>query len=428
MPGEEELFAGFRGLETPRAEALPPDADSMTAIEPHILLLNALNNFRAASQLDGYVSMSTRDYIPGDVSASQRIEVAKTKRGANTTAARTQYDQARELLKAQDVSDEDLAELGMETFSKFATNYYGSRKHVANVAMARLIEQEAMRLRNDPEVAVSLTNRENGWRPYDPEFMDETIDRVEAIKHDQRAGFYPKTNKEKDVVLSWLDYLDDPEKPLGIVNQLREVLNASQGYSKNGKQWLGMKHGVRALESITWEVGDYLLDALTQQQALRKLQADVDQDQPPKLAFLDEFPEGHPGVTAFIRHMDIKEMLAKGSVAGLDTDPLMTREDPPRSQRPKFDAAPGKRKTIYNQYNRPDRREDVEEHIEQRLQKLTVGQLRLGLPEVLTDIGAQVVFHSRRLDDISSLLDHPRYQPIMEAVAAIRQQELDAVA
>src|SRR5690606_25709107 len=114
----------------------------------------------------------------------------------------------------------------------------------------------------------SSANRKNGLRPHAPEAMDSTTERLAAIKGDPRAGFYPKTNSEKVLVLSWLDYLDNPEKPLGIVNQLREVFVRSQGFKPRKttapesdspttkKKHFGVPHGVRALESITWEVGD----------------------------------------------------------------------------------------------------------------------------------------------------------------------------
>lgn len=457
-PDQPELFIAYKDIESVRSEALADGDIADAAIEPHVLMLNALGNLREVSRLNHYVNESLAQQEPGDDAGEAKIATAKAKRGQQAAEAKTSFDQSIELLKMQQVTEEDLKELGIDSFSSFIKHYHGPRKHSANIALARLVEAEAVRLRDepvqitlettsevldiqgDPEYDVSLTNRAFGLRPHEITRMDSTADRLRAIKEDKRAGFYPKTNAEKVQVLSWLDYLDNPKKPLGIVNQLKEVFNKSQGFKtrkfldpETGETYKKQKHfgllfGIRALESITWEVGDYLLTAESSHHALTQLKMAADQDQLPKLRVADEFPDGHDGLVPFIQYRDIKEFANRERVAGLETDPLMVRQFPPSSKRPKDDATPGKRKTIYTQYNRPDMLPDVEGHISAQLQKLTMADIRLGIDEAIKDAQRQVAFHTRRLDDIVASLDGKRYKPIQDAIAAIREQELSAVA
>lgn len=426
LQDQGELFVDFSGLEEVRSAALIEGNPADAPIEPHILMLNALDKLRAVSQLDGYVTMGSRDQVPGDVLNAQRVEAAKKKRGDEAVSSQTFFHQALDLLKARHTTDEELKELGIDSFSTFMKNYYGSHKHTENVAFAKLIKQEALRLRADPDISVSMANRTKGLRPHkarkipkDPELLRlDTMGRLEALQNDPRAGFLPATHNEKNQVMAFLDYLDNPEYPLGINNQFFEIANHQE--REKTKQRGAIPGGVRSVESIVHEFGDYFTQSAKQLAALRDLETKIAECPNPHVTLAEEIGKQHPAYGAFTRFVDLSTLRDKGEVEYGIEYPLRTKED-----RWAEGNDPGKHKVVYDQYTA--QKTDVVFDV--RIQVVT-GLLRIGtarklIREAVVDQTNRHKFMAKRLREATQISYSPKYAPkwVHVAEALLKDQE-----
>jgi hypothetical protein len=362
------------------------------------------------------------------------------------------------------VETEAAKDVTKELFQAWYRKYYGAtNRKAAEEYRATLKAQAEELIRVDQgiktERAVSLDNRASGRRPHRPNPQSEaskekgykklnTRERLRAIHEDKRAEFYPLGTKAKDRVISWLDYFDNPVNQLGINDQLLEVYTRGQWPMRKSDNphkgpKLGVRYGIRAVESVTWEVGDDAIEVARRQQSIAQLREALDQDQRPSLSLFDElsrletahddttlqelFGEHAFGLAAYVQFLDIEEFIETGTVAGLIDSPLRDSEDPPSSQRPKDDATPGKRKTVLNQYTRPDILESYKTHIIARLKDTTIAQARRDLPALQANLEKYYDFLDRRLTDISQFkVTHNAnagiLRPIRVATDAIRQQ------
>lgn len=401
---EAELFVGAGALEAPRAEALPADApEAVSAIEPHILLINALGSLRRASQLNGYVDISLRDLAPGDQAAVKRIETVKEKRGKQTADAQKTFKEALELLGAQGVTEEDLQTLGIKSFSAFVTNYYGAHKHKANVSFARLIRQEAERRVQQPDVTVSQVNRGHRLRPHQPLTKEkdkelEKLDKrakLEIVPSDPRAGYLPSTHREKGRVGIFLDYLDNPDYVFGVNNQLKEVFLKVKRENDGDDE-----KGMRAVESIAWELCDYLQDAIRARQQLMSMREEV-LDIHPDVKVADDELASHPGMVDIVSYLNRLEWLETGQVRGLNRDPLRSTEDRWAHE------GEGRHKRVHSPYTSPNRTEAFEKYIAKKLKTLTFGEVKAVIDEVIDNEQHRAIFMARRMRDMEVYSEYP---------------------
>ena len=417
--------------------------------EQKLHLINTLNLLAGASMRAGLAQIGDTGVIAdryGD-EASSVVKAAEQKRQELMLEAKVSFARGTGHYALVDAEVEPMSETKRRTkkmFTNFLGKYYGARNHQALQQYRSRLVKEVSFWTQEVESDVSVFNREQGIRPHmvdkateigqDAEQLD-TRERLEAILGDPRAGFIPTTNSEKNQIISWLDYLDDPQKELGIVHQLREVFVNAQ---RPARRSLGVAFGIRALESIAWEVGDYLHEAQHRLQAAERLCSSANQDQRPDISLFEEFSqvEGeYTGKTleeifgeywfalaAYVQYKDTVEY-----IHGEDSDtsnPLTESELPPSSQRPKFDASPGKRKAIHNQYTRVDIKESYKAHIISRLRGLRIRDIRVDTPELLSNYEQQVRFHHRRIgefDDFKTMSSKTR-EPLIKAVATVKEK------
>lgn len=346
-------------------------------------------------------------------------------------------------------------------YSDFLKKYAGARNtKAAHVFRKQLVsEVEALSADADPEAYVSEYNRAKELRPYykpveeaksshsdDSEEQAAQLsnrERLLSFMMDPRAGFVPKHNGELDQMLSWLDYLDNPEYPLGINNQLGEVFGKGRwprGKSKVKGPWLGDEFGVRAVESIAWKVGDFLLESQARLRALQELGEFVKEEGSPELKLFELcnqtdgevglnslpelFGEHWFGLAAMVQYSDITEYIDTGEVKALAKHPLSTTEDPPRSQRPKYSAVPGKRKTTLNHYTGGSVADPTGEygvHIIAKLKQMTVKDARKIITNCIQDVSLENSFMRRRMNELWDF-DQGDSAPVYKAVHEVRSQ------
>lgn len=433
------------------------DKPAVDVIERDLHLMNVLHHLSAASMRDGLLRVGEGALLDryGE-HASKVVQGAERKRKEHMHEAKLEFARAigfQALLKSG-YSKEQVKVTAREMYDEFLGKYYGMHNHQANHAYRKQLKQAVDVLAEKSEKTVSVFNRRYGYRPHrtdklgeqaqdnDPEELDrlDAAERLQAVYEDPRAGFLPKTSRELTRVMAWLDYLDNPDKELGIIHQLREVFVRAQAPSGRGKpyrQRLGVRGGVRAIESIAWEVGDDLLEAASRLQAVVRLREAISQDQRPTLMLFDEFsaknqPDGDEtlqeifggyalALASLVQYRDLVMFMENGVVMGLDDSPLMATEDPPRSVRPKWSVEPGKRKTIRNQYTRPDMQPEFKRHIIDSLRSMTFKQARALAEECEDDLRREVTFLARRMQEMKKFRTGP-IKPLQDALQAIDQQ------
>ncbi len=430
-PNQDELLvvAERSGQMVAREFNIEPD-EWQNSLEANLHLQNALSGLLKINLLRPFVDIDeiieTRYADRTDEGRDEIREHSAAKLEVVTKSTKTEFAHAIGHF-ARISAGEDPESVKAESrrkFSDFAKKYSGaSNNKRAHQLRQSLVQKVREMLSNDrPEVEARVTefNRENGLRPHALKLEKkgekiikltplETRERLLAVQGDPRAGFIPKTNHAKNVVISWLDYLDNPEFPRGIRNQLSEVFTHNQRMIESEEQYWqtgNTEMALRGLESITWEVGDHAIDAFTSLVKMIELKKDLDDTPGAQTRLADAFPEGHPGLAVLIRHRALKELISTGDVKGLlhPFTILRTSQDPPPSARPNSNE-PGKRKTLLNQFTRPDIRPKFAKYIAQQTEALRVGQVRGELEEVIDDLTNEFNFFRDRLIDILRIDD-----------------------
>lgn len=435
----------------------PQDGVTVNLIERDLHLMNVLHHLSAASMRDGLVRAGEGVLADRYGNEASRVVLgAERRRQEHMREAKIEFARAtgHYALLDSGYDKEEVKTVTRRFFAGFKHKYYGMYNHQANHAYRNQLKQEVVQLSEKTEESVSLFNRRYGFRPHhaespDMNMHDEAIEdldklnvpeRLRAVYEDPRAGFLPKNSRELTRVMSWLDYLDNPEKELGIINQLREVFVRAQHPSRRGlppQKRPGVKGGVRAIESIAWEVGDDLLEATARLHAIRDFSVKINQDQRPDLKLFYEFStkyqpaaddtlqdlfgENLLALESLVQYQDIVTYMKTGAVPGLDASPLMATEDPPRSVRPKWSVEPGKRKAVLNQYTRRDTLPEYRQHIIQRLEAMSFKQARQIIGECEEDLRQETDFLERRMRDMKGFRSGP-VKPLKDALKTIDQQ------
>lgn len=461
-PNQEQLFTVSEHtgrMHIPDVQH-PGDGPAVDIISQKLHLMDALTHLAGASMRAGLMEAGEEVVAAhyGDAAAPEVLSRVEARRVVLIGQAKRAFAAATGHYALVDggVPEIEAKRLTRGMFSDFLKQYYGARHHKASFEFRKQLEAQVDEWTEAPEETVSAFNRANGLRPHSRrdntdlqeafdtgELQDlDTRERLLAIAADPRAGFFPTTNSEKNRVLSWLDYLDNPEKPLGIVHQLREVHARSQNWSISKKAPSsepgvkkynpGVKGGIRAVESIAWEEGDALLETVRRLIATHNLKTAIDQDQRPTITLFDEFAatvhdgatlqdqlgEHWAGLAAYVQYKDIVEFVNTGRIKAFNRDPLRGTQVPPKSERPDFDTAPGKRKTELNQYTRADVTDAYKAHIIDRLRNITIGEARRDIGDFMRNLERQKSFHQRRLEDLTTF-SSPRDTQIHDALFTI---------
>lgn len=405
-------------------------------VEQAILLIDTLDLIAESNKRQGFVKSC---YTPeGYAQARERygrnttatIEGAKSLAAETMVAAKWSFARATGFFEKIDSGEFSLEEVREETrewFSAFAAEFGEGKASVSKRKELReLLESRIQDAQDD----ITIANREQGQRAYkkdntfkrEKEPIPSPAERLRVIKADPRAGFLPTTHKEKNIVLSWLDYLDNPDYPLGINEQLNEVFTHAQKVSRtnapNDKAALrGVASGKRALESITYEIVDFYEAARDQGKALADLQIKIANCPNPNVTLQEEVGDDHPGYAPLIRYLDLQEMIEKASDPdyrasfSVPLNPLRTREN-----RWAKSAAPGRHKIVQDEYTATDVDPFYEDRVVGRVSELTIGELRIVINKAITDQLLREHFMKSRLEDLE-LAENRRAQSIIRDIA-----------
>lgn len=450
--GELLIVSDRAGAMQPINPEQPPA--SVNRIEQKLHLVNALVDLAGASMRDGLARMDQ-----GQLSERYKeqtsvvIKGAKQKRVELLASAQESFKKGSgyyALVASGIKPPGGLWHFQNRLYSPFLVQYYGMRKHPALHAYRNKLIKEIGELQGwtrpeQFEPTVSDFNRENTRRPHKDKTTKKrveesadrelekltTIDKLEAVEGDPRAQFIPKTHHAKNVVTGWLDYLDNPSRPRGINDQLIEIYIHNQ--TKLGHL---PSEAARAMETITWEIGDHAVDAYKSLAHILDLKKEVAECLAPHVSLAEEFPNGHPGLLVWARHRALRELMTTGSIAGM-TSPmavLRTSTDPPPSKRRLHGTAPGKHKTLLNQFTRPDIKRKYAKYVNDLTEKTKIGQVRGDFDEIVADLTNEFSFFRTRLNDIANIGDgtrnNPRFQPAQKAAQEIliQLQQLYTVA
>lgn len=251
----------------------------------------------------------------------------------------------------------------------------------------------------------TLFNREYGLRPHapskakvrrtikEPEPIKRTLstrERLVAIREDPRAGFLPTTNREKNQVLTYLDYLDNPEYPFGAANQIFEVFIHQQRLKNDAN---GLDLAREASVSIPYEIGDYYQDALKSVAALRQLETEIRELPNRRIALPEDIGDDHPAFPALIRYRDLVALAVKGRQPQGIKDVLLTRED----RQPQLE--PQKNKVVGDMYTSTARTEAMDKYITDQVSGMTANQALVLVVKAITDQTKRAMFMKARLEE-----------------------------
>lgn len=232
----------------------------------------------------------------------------------------------------------------------------------------------------------------------EPKAQDEVLtnfEKLEVLLTDPRAGFLPKTNREKTTALTWLSYIDSPD---GVVDQLIEVFHGSQKV-----RGVGARGGLRAIESITYESADYAVDALQSHVQLRELQTILVGVINPGLSLnLVSEANGLEGYWPLLIYSKQKEFYDQQPelVPYYEDDPLRTVEER------WIKAGPGRHKKVHDRItaSRMGILDDpVDDELKKFLETSTVADARALIVEALSNEAGRTRFFTERLRDVHKL-------------------------
>lgn len=263
---------------------------------------------------------------------------------------------------------------------------------------------------------VTNQNRAKGERPHKPEDLfseaeaeDErglpTREKLILIAEDPRAGFIPTTNHEKNLVTTYLDYLDNPEFPLGPQNQLIEVVNFQLKHHGTG---LGKEYGDQAGRSIAYAFSDFYEQATTQLKDLEEVAELLHEINNPNLSLIVGLEMNVLKAIPLIRFMDLAKHRATGETSymykGQEVSPKF---DVLRSRRNEAAATGERNKVMQDPYTGTDpktgkRPDAVTKWLMKRTEQIRVGEVRDLIAEAIVDQRRRQMFHEIILKDFAA--------------------------
>lgn len=375
--------------------------------------LNTLSLFGAINQREMFYSyqQSVAEERYGD-RAGQVLEGAKRVRNEMQDEARDEFYRSLGVFTVLETADqfpgfntEEYLADAKRRWTIFQAKYRGER-HSAE--RSQLMKQ----LRAGITVRQAEINREEESRPYistadqkrdvkrdGTEYpLLSSRERLQALQDDPRAGFLPKNDREKIKCFTYLDYLDNPEYPLGINNQFIEIFIHQQKGKSSGKLELARD----AVRSVTHELHDHLTDAQKSLSSLVALEQDLDGCNP-NLYLSDDVDTDHPGVAVLIRYRDLAHFRDTGEKPAGMANPLRAVED----RRPHDDAT--KNKTVADLYTAVNRPPEMDTYIDEEAHGMTVRQARKLIKQAIKDERARGIFLQDRMDDLAQTPGLPMY-------------------
>ena len=388
------------------SEATSESWPTMPIVERNIHLQNAVTYLAAVSMRTGFIERDNADIAADRTHATPAMrQGVEARRAEFAKKARESFVRAtgNEAMVAAGIKTEkELEPLNRQMFSDFIKRFYGTRHYKEAQAYRRRLISNNLALEL---VDQTKTNRTQNLRPHAPAkkikgeaklSVVETLDtpeRLRVIVADPRAGFIPTTNREKNQVLTFLDYLDNPEFPFGVNNQFLEVFNHSQWVRRRNQD----VDSSRGPVSIVYEFGDYLNNATTQIEALKQVEQAL-AELPNQKVTLGEEHEwmdlSLPGLAALVRYHDLAEFMQTGSLADIK-DPLRTQEQ--RWTR----TGSGQHKVVEDRYTARQRSEKFDDYVRDSITNMTVGAAQNLIMLAITDQLKRQAFMLQRLEEIA---------------------------
>lgn len=229
----------------------------------------------------------------------------------------------------------------------------------------------------------------------------EKIERFRVVRDDPRAGFIPTTNAEKNMVLTYLDYIDNHE--FGVGGQLHEVFRHQ---IKNAPGKNGIDGAKDAAKSIPLEIGNYYENAHEQLNALERLKNGIDETMNPYLTLDVALAELKDDAVPMIRYQDMNQYIQYGEVSyRQDKKIVRLSRDPSRSHRNEDIAASDRNKIMEDQYTRAARTPTFEKWIAGRFSQITIGESRQLVIDAIADQTKRMRFHEARLRELAVMKD-----------------------
>ena len=393
--------------------------DLLDSVTRDIHFINALSGISDINSRLGFVAAlgtkSNRLRIQKEYGTSTDAVSEGVKNNIKLLAVNVKYEFARAIGMFA-IADQDLAkQFAREKFEIFRTEFDGTgnakkrtdaieylRKDIEakqnNQTMINRTSQSA-HLLDSLVYSEPVTTTESALEDED---VLTTQEKLRAILKDPRAGFYPATNEEKNQIIAYLDYLDNPAYHLGINNQFLEILNHEIRLSATN----GKARGIAAITSITHELGDYYIQSAKQLRDLQDLADKIYNCPNPAVTLQEEIGDYHQGYAPLIRFMDLKEFSKRGIVSKLNRSPLRTKRNED------IQATKGiKNKVIEDQYTASNPTDAFKNRINdliqgnnrKNVQPLKIKELRLVVQDAISDQAKRNYFAEARLKELSSM-------------------------
>ncbi|HEY4963555.1 MAG TPA: hypothetical protein VIH90_02555 [Candidatus Saccharimonadales bacterium] len=222
-------------------------------------------------------------------------------------------------------------------------------------------------------------------------------ERMSASYRDTRAGFLPTTDKEKTFVLGALNYLNNPDFPLYMTNQLLEVINRTMRIKKNPE--IDYLDRDRVTITLVYELEDYIKNAVASRAALEELDLRLIDCVNTRVTVAEEAEQlagTEAGLIALLRYIDLKKYMDHG-VGEVFARPTKFTDDARV-----MDRGEGKHKTVNDQYTSPVNDEDEVRRILAVVGNMKIGEIRGEITSAIIDQSRRESFHKQILEQIAN--------------------------
>lgn len=234
-----------------------------------------------------------------------------------------------------------------------------------------------------------------------------TRQKLEVLRDDPHAGFLPATHREKNYATALLDYVKNPRSRAATASQLQEIF-VHQAKPKLFGDKFNPTKGKIALKSVTYEMGDYLVQSTRQMIALERLDQLVEACPNPSVTLLEQAGKAHEAYGPLVRYIDLLALRERGTLMP-GFEPLITLEN--RDTRDFQD----KHKTVEDVYTSPLARDDVINRISQTVSILTIGEARQLVKDAATNEAHRADFWQSRLTEV---MRHGAVRHVAQSVLA----------
>lgn len=249
-----------------------------------------------------------------------------------------------------------------------------------------------------------------------------TREKLIVLAEAQDAGFLPTTNEEKNMVMTYLDYIKNPDFELRTQSQLIEVGNF---HGRHHDFSTAKEFALQAGQSIAFEFADWFTQATQQLAELMEVRQLIHEIDNPDLSLALALHVDMQKAVPLIRYMDLATLRAEGKVEyqtgkGKISPSFVLL----RTRRNEKDIQiPGKNKTLEDPYT-GKRTDTATKWLKTRMTQIKVGNVRQIIEEAIVDQENRVKFHKLVLTDLA--LEKTDSEMLGEASKVAQQVLLEA--